>query len=76
MTVAVKAPARLFERPESETGFWSWVSTVDHKRIGILYGVTALVFFVIGGIEALLIRAQLATPNGEVLSAEEYNQLF
>ncbi|MGH8990868.1 MAG: cytochrome c oxidase subunit I, partial [Acidimicrobiia bacterium] len=76
MAVAVTAPSRLFERPQSERGFWSWVSTVDHKRIGILYGVTALVFFVVGGIEALLIRSQLASPNGSVLTAEEYNQLF
>ncbi|MDQ3944021.1 MAG: cbb3-type cytochrome c oxidase subunit I, partial [Actinomycetota bacterium] len=76
MAVAVKAPTRLFERPQAETGFWSWVSTVDHKRIGLLYGVTAFVFFLVGGVEALLIRSQLATPNGEVLSAEEYNQLF
>ncbi len=40
-----------------------WVATVDHKRIGILYLVTALFFFAIGGIEALLIRIQLARPN-------------
>ena len=76
MALAVKAPSRLFERPQAERGFWSWVSTVDHKRIGILYGATALLFFVVGGVEALLLRSQLATPNGRVLSAEEYNQLF
>ncbi len=76
MAVAVKAPTRLFERPRSETGFWSWVSTVDHKRIGILYGVTAFTFFLVGGIEALLMRSQLATPDGKVLSAQEYNQIF
>jgi cytochrome c oxidase subunit 1 len=77
MAVAVtKAPSRLFARPESEHGFWSWVSTVDHKRIGILYGVTAFIFFIIGGIEALLVRAQLAAPNSDILSADEYNQLF
>jgi cytochrome c oxidase subunit I len=76
MALALRAPARLFERPRSETGVWSWVSTVDHKRIGILYGVTAFAFFLVGGVEALLIRGQLATPNGSVLSAEEYNQLF
>jgi cytochrome c oxidase subunit I len=74
MAVSVtRAPARPFARPRSEHGFWSWVSTVDHKRIGILYGVTAFVFFVVGGVEALLIRAQLATPNGELLTADEYN---
>ena len=41
----------------------SWLTTVDHKRIGILYLWTALVFFALGGVLALLIRAQLATPN-------------
>jgi cytochrome c oxidase subunit I len=76
MAVAVKAPSRLFERPQAETGFWSWVSTVDHKRIGILYGVTAFTFFLVGGVEALLMRSQLATPDGKILTANEYNQLF
>ena len=50
--------------------------TVDHKKLGIMYGVTAMVFFVVGGIEALLIRAQLAGPDGTVLSADVYNQMF
>src|SRR5437764_74613 len=77
MAVAVtRAPARPFARPKSEHGFWSWISTVDHKRIGILYGVTAFLFFCIGGSEALMIRMQLAAPNGKVLTADEYNQLF
>jgi len=76
MAVAVRAPARPFARPRSHTGFWSWISTVDHKRIGILYGVTAFLFFIIGGIEALLVRGQLATPNADMLTADEYNQLF
>ena len=39
-----------------KTGLWSWITTVDHKRIGILYGATAFLFFLMGGIEALLIR--------------------
>jgi cytochrome c oxidase subunit 1 len=77
MAVAVtKAPARPFARPQAAHGFWSWISTVDHKRIGILYGVTAFLFFIVGGVEALLIRTQLAEPNGTILSAQEYNQLF
>ena len=42
------------ERPRETTGVWSWFTTVDHKKIAILYGTTALVFFVVGGIEALL----------------------
>ena len=40
-----------------KTGLWSWITTVDHKRIGILYGASAFIFFLIGGLEALLIRA-------------------
>jgi cytochrome c oxidase subunit 1 len=66
----------LFARPRATTGWWSWVTTVDHKRIGIMYGVTAFVFFIVGGLEALAIRAQLAQPNGEVLNADVYNQFF
>jgi cytochrome c oxidase subunit I len=54
----------------------SWLTTVDHKRIGILYGVSAIVFFLLGGIEALLIRLQLALPNNTVVSAETFNALF
>ena len=65
-----------FRRPESETGLVGWLTTVDHKKIGILYGVTAFAFFIIGGLEALFVRLQLATPNGQVLSAEQYNQFF
>jgi len=54
----------------------SWLTTTDHKRIGLLYFWTAFSFFLIGGLEALLIRAQLAQPDGHVVSAETYNQLF
>jgi cytochrome c oxidase subunit I len=63
-------------RPLATTGFWSWLTTVDHKKIGIMYGVSAFVFFLLGGVEALLIRAQLAQPNGTVLTASQYNQVF
>ena len=58
------------------TGVWSWITTVDHKRIGILYGVSAFVFFLIGGVEALIIRLQLARPNATLVSAETFNALF
>jgi cytochrome c oxidase subunit 1 len=67
---------RLLKRPMETKGALGWITTIDHKRIGILYGVTAFVFFLAGGIEALLIRLQLAQPNGTVLSAEAYNQVF
>jgi cytochrome c oxidase subunit I len=66
----------LLARPVKTTGWTSWFTTVDHKKIGILYGATAIVFFVFGGIEALLIRVQLFRPNGTVLTANMYNQLF
>jgi len=54
----------------------SWLTTTDHKRIGLLYFWTALGFFLIGGLEALVIRAQLSRPEGIGVSAEIYNQMF
>jgi cytochrome c oxidase subunit I+III len=57
-------------------GLYSWIATVDHKRIGIMYLLTTLFFFAIGGIEALLIRIQLARPNNTFLSPDAYNQIF
>ena len=66
----------ILQRPTATRGFWSWITTVDHKRIGLLYGVTSFAFFLLGGVEALLIRAQLARPEGRLLDAESYNQLF
>ena len=63
-------------QPAAYSGVWSWITTVDHKRIGILYGVSAFVFFLIAGIEALIMRLQLSGPNAGVVSAETYNQLF
>ncbi|HMC36754.1 MAG TPA: cytochrome c oxidase subunit I [Actinomycetota bacterium] len=70
-------PKRAFlRRPTSITGWTSWITTVDHKRIGILYGATALMFFLVGGLEALIIRLQLARPNGHVVTADQYNQIF
>ncbi|MDG2210890.1 MAG: cytochrome c oxidase subunit I [Acidimicrobiales bacterium] len=69
-------PLGVYTRPKGGNGWRDWVTTVDHKKIGILYGAAALFFFIIGGIEALLIRLQLATPNGTVLGADMYNQVF
>ena len=54
----------------------SWLTTVDHKRIGILYIATSLVFFLAGGVLALLMRAQLATPNEHFITRDRYDQLF
>jgi cytochrome c oxidase subunit I len=63
-------------RPTAKTGLIGWLTTVDHKRIGFLYGISALFFFLVGGTEALLIRLQLAVPNNTVLTAQQYNMMF
>jgi cytochrome c oxidase subunit 1 len=62
--------------PEEATGIMSWLTTVDHKRIGKLYLVSALIFFIVGGLEAAVLRTQLMGPNGKIVSAEMFNQLF
>jgi cytochrome c oxidase subunit 1 len=66
----------VFTRPRAKTGWRSWVSTVDHKKIGIMYGASGLFFLFIGGVEALMIRSQLAAPNQKLFSAALYNQVF
>jgi cytochrome c oxidase subunit 1 len=75
-TDSAATPGGVFARPTSDTGWRSWVTTVDHKKIGIMYGAAALVFLMIGGFEALLIRVQLWAPRGTLLSADMYNQVF
>ncbi len=54
----------------------AWLSTVDHKRIAVLYLLTALFFFVVAGVEALFMRLQLALPNNHFLHPDTFNQLF
>src|SRR4029077_10842641 len=53
-----------------------WVTTVDHKRLGILYILYALIFLVIGGIEAAVIRIQLMRPNNDFVSPQVFNRMF
>ena len=60
----------------STNGLLQWISSVDHKQIGIMYLLTALIFFVMGFTEALLMRIQLAQPQMSFLSPEAYNQIF
>ncbi|HEX2033512.1 MAG TPA: cytochrome c oxidase subunit I [Chloroflexota bacterium] len=64
------AEAERYERP------YGWVSTLDHKRIGLLYLGTTAVFFLLGGLEALVMRLQLALPRATVVGPETYNWLF
>src|SRR5207244_4306055 len=73
---ADRRPGARRRRVSGEPQVMSWLTTVDHKRIGVLYGVTAFVFFLLGGLEALVIRLQLAGPGQHVVSAEMYNALF
>lgn len=63
-------------RPVGATGVMGWLTTIDHKRIGILYGASALIFFILGGFEAFLMRIQLSHAEAGVVSPEVYNQLF
>ncbi|GBH24405.1 cytochrome c oxidase subunit I [Burkholderia vietnamiensis] len=68
-----RAPAGLWE---SAPGWRGWLGTVDHKRIGIRYIVTAFAFLLLGGVEALVMRIQLARPNATVLTPAQYDSLF
>ncbi len=75
MAISVIDRAPATHAPEY-TGIMSWIKTVDHKRIGILYGSTAFLFFLIGGLEALFMRIQLMKPENTFVSAETFNALF
>ena len=75
-TTTAPDPLGVFRRPKATTGWRSWVNTVDHKKIGIMYGVASFFFLLVGGVEALLIRLQLSVPGNQLLSADLYNQVF
>ncbi len=86
MSITTEAPPAVRTRPRPQIvahdvraqprGWRSWVTTTDHKRIGILYLFTTFGFFILGGVEALLVRLQLAVPDNNFLAPEKYNQLF
>src|SRR5881296_211264 len=80
-TIPMPAPAPVDAvETSSSSGFAAtlhdWVVTVDHKRLGIMYVVTGLIFLVIGGVEAALMRLQLAWPGLTIVPAETFNRLF
>lgn len=66
----------IWSRPYRQTGLVGFLTTVDHKKIGIGYAVAALFFLLLGGVEALIIRLQLMVPENDLISAQLYNQLF
>jgi len=74
--VVGQPPNTLLTRPTWTEGLLSWLTTVDHKRLGILYIVTSFIFFGAASIEAFLIRLQLAAPGNTLLSPDVYNQMF
>jgi cytochrome c oxidase subunit I len=74
--VAARAERQPLSVVVSRGRLSSWLTTVDHKRIGILYITTSLLFMLLGGILALLMRAQLATPNEHLVTKSSYNELF
>src|SRR5215208_5569040 len=76
MATAAVSPSYAETGTHAPSGIWSWLTTVDHKRIGALYMYTSLAWFAVGGLEALIMRWQLKGPNGQVVSAETFNQLF
>ncbi len=81
MTTLQDPPATLPE-PEAEVehhqapGLLGWLTTTDHKAIGISYMVTSFAFFLLGGLLAMLMRAELAKPGMQVVGTDVYNQLF
>ncbi|HMS71808.1 MAG TPA: cbb3-type cytochrome c oxidase subunit I, partial [Baekduia sp.] len=74
LTPIPQVTAHKVEKPDNS--WWSWVTTTDHKKIGIMYLVLAFGFMVLGGVEALLIRLQLAVPSNDLLTPQTYNSLF
>ena len=66
----------VIPRPTSYAGLWGWITTVDHKRIGVLYGLTAFVFLIFAGIEAGVIRLQLASAESDLIGPGRYNEMF
>src|SRR5271169_457972 len=57
-------------------GIWSWIYTLDHKRIGILYLVSVITFFIVAGLAALLVRLELFAPGRTIVDPDTYNRLF
>src|SRR5918997_4470553 len=85
MSIAIPTTQREQVMPEGHAtthylnvnySVWSWLLTVDHKRIGLLYMASLTLFFLLGGAAATLVRLELLTPQGDLLQAEAYNKMF
>jgi cytochrome c oxidase subunit I len=77
---SIDYPLQHPKTSESEFSFsetlYAWVATVDHKRLGLMYVVTALVFLIIAGLMAMVMRLQLAFPNNHIVGPDTFNRLF
>jgi cytochrome c oxidase subunit 1 len=73
---ATPSEAGILNRPTWTTGWASWLTTVDHKRLGLLYIVSSFIFLGFGSVEAFLIRLQLARPEQQLISPDVFNQMF
>ncbi|MHB1503726.1 MAG: cytochrome c oxidase subunit I [Acidimicrobiales bacterium] len=79
MTLIAERPETIHEHPEHHegpTGILKWLTSTDHKIIGLNYMITAIVMFYVSGSMAILIRIQLASPQSSLLSLQQYNELF
>jgi cytochrome c oxidase subunit I len=74
--MAVTETRSVATAPRPRDWLFSWLTTTDHKKIGILYLINSMAFFVIGGVFALLMRTELARPGKQILAPHAYNQLF
>ena len=73
MATVATTHAPVYREP---TGIMAWITTVDHKKIGIMYVLTTFTFFVIGVALAQVMRLELANPGQQIVDAEQYNQIF
>src|SRR5438270_11843180 len=76
MAIAVAPLDRREHYLNAELGIKSWLFTIDHKRIALLFLVGVTLFFFLGGFFALLIRLELLTPAGDLVTSDTYNKLF
>jgi len=77
ITETVKNPTSFVPKRTKGQILVDWLTTTDHKKIGYLYLITSFLYFLLGGVMALVIRAQLALPGLEIVATkEQYNQLF
>src|SRR5215216_931108 len=75
-TDTAEVEARLHEEWSDGPGFWNWVATTDHHSLAKRYIITCILMLVAGGINALIMRTQLARPDASLVGPDKYNQLF